>query len=162
MGIEAFGVSLRFAKLAVCDQIKNILASYPQIRFAENKRIPVDEIVGEYDDGTHFIDFQIREVADNDCTLAIRFSLCSYDSIDSIFIDIMNNILSSFEADVWLMNSALKQKTNYLPGDQKWLIAALPDEIIAMRNHWQQLFGKKQGRVRVKDSFSFVGLKLKT
>ena len=68
------------------------------------------------------------------------------------------HILSSFDAEVWLMTSALKEKANYAPGDAEWLKAALPSEIAAMRSSWQRMFGTKQGAVRVKDSFSFVGV----
>ncbi len=158
MGIEAFGVSMRFVQRGICRQLKHILATYPHAHIAEMETTPGYGILGEYDDGANFIDIQIREDASGDCALAIRFSLCSYDSIDPIFIDIIEKVLGSFEADVWLMTSALKTKTNYLPGDQDWLLAALPEEIVAMREHWQRVFGNKQGHVRVKDSFSFVGV----
>ena len=90
--------------------------------------------------------------------LAARFSLCSYDSIDDIFVEIVNHILSDRDAEVWLMTSALKEKNHYPPGELIWLASALPDEIKAMRQYWQSLFGKKQGPIRTKDSFSFVGL----
>jgi hypothetical protein len=154
MGVEAFGVSMRFMQADARGGIKKLLASYPQINIAETG---ADSTRGEYNDGAHVIEVQSRETEQRDFTLAIRFSLCSYDSIDSVFIDLIKNILSSFEAEVWLMTSAIKQKNNYLPGDSKWLLAALPDEISEMRHYWQNLFGTKQGVVRVKDSFSFVG-----
>jgi hypothetical protein len=93
--------------------------------------------------------------------VAARFSLCSYDSVDALFVEIVKHILSDHDAEVWLMTSALRQKDHYPPGELNWLASALPDEIKAMRQYWQNLFGKKQGTVRVDDSFSFVGLKTK-
>jgi hypothetical protein len=163
MGIEAFGVSMRFTELGVYVRLRELLENHPRINIGNDASASgCVTAVGEYEDDKHVIDLQIsREVASDRCTMAIRFSLCSYESIDAIFIDIVDDVLVSFEADVWLMTSALKQKTNYLPGDQSWLIAALPDEIASMRDYWQRSFGNKQGRVRVKDSFSFAGLKFK-
>ena len=163
MGIEAFGVTMRFTELGVSMRLRELLANNPRIHLGgEDSALGHMTSAGEYTDDRHFIDLQIsREVASDRCTMAIRFSLCSYESIDAIFIDVVDNVLESFEADVWLMTSALKKKINYLPGDQSWLIAALPDEIASMRDYWQRSFGNKQGRVRVKDSFSFAGLKFK-
>jgi len=68
-----------------------------------------------------------------------------------IFVDFVANILSAFEAEVWLMTSVLKQKASYLRGDSQWLLVALPDEIVEMRRYWQNLFGARQGAVRVKE-----------
>ncbi|SRR6266446_3376819 len=157
MGIEAFGVSMRFIQADAGPQLRRILADYSHIRIGDKETAAGYGVTGEYDDGAHFIDLQLSETEGGNRTLAVRFSLCSYESIDQIFIDLISNILSSLDADVWLMTSALKQKGHYLPGDSKWLIAALPDEIIEMRAYWQKLFGTKQGAVRVKDSFAFVG-----
>jgi len=159
MGIEAFGVSMQIVELGVFQEIKSILTGYPYIRMGSVEITPdYETILGEYSDSTHFIDLQLsREITSDICTVAVRFSLCSYESIDSIFIDLVNNILSSFEADVWLMTSAIRRKDNFLPGDSKSLIVALPNEIREMRKYWQNRFGTKQGTVRSDDSFSFVG-----
>jgi hypothetical protein len=161
MGVEAFGVSMRLVETGVSHRLKEVLTSHDHVRMYCGETVSgFETITGEYDDGTHFIDLQIRGViASSECSLAIRFSLCSYDSIDAIFIALVRDILSSWEAEVWLMTSALRQKNVYLPGDSAWLIAALPDEIVEMRIYWQKLFGSKQGAVRVKDSFLFAGVK---
>jgi hypothetical protein len=163
MGVEAFGVSLNFVQSGVYEQVYSFLQNRPQIHLRdEEKNSSQSGRTGEYRDDSHFIDLQLSRIpTTNKCTLAIRFSLCSYETIDPIFITLVSDIISSYEAETWLMTSELKQKTNYLPGDEKWLISALPEEISAMRRHWQKLFGSTQGSVRVKDSFSFVGLKLK-
>lgn len=163
MGIEAFGVSIKFVKSGVYRQVTNILQDYPDVHLGNNiSDSGYTTVTGEYADGLHFIDLQLSQAnTDNKCTLAVRFSLCSYESIDRIFTEIVSNALSSLEAEVWLMTSALKQKANYLPGDERWLASVLPDEIAAMREHWQRSFGKKQGCVRVEDSFSFIGLNVK-
>jgi hypothetical protein len=160
MGVEAFGVSMRLIKPGVFDHVIETLTSYDNVRMDRANTVAgFETATGEYNDGTHLIDLQIlRDLAENKCTLAVRFSLCSYETIDHIFVNLVGKILSLFEGDVWLMTSALKQKANYLPGDERWLIAALPDEISAMRQYWQNLFGDKQGAVRVKDSFTFVGV----
>ena len=154
---------MRLVKPGVFSGISESLAGLDNVHLNQKEVVAgFETIKGEFNDGTHVIDLQLqRNLTDNKCTLTARFALCSYETIDCKFIKFVSNILSSFEADVWLMTSALKQKANYLPGDEKWLVAALPDEIIAMREHWQHSFGDKQGCVRVKDSFSFVGLKLK-
>jgi hypothetical protein len=161
MGIEAFGVSIKFTEPGIHSRIEEALASRPQFRVLTRKSSTDYRIVeGEYADGMHYIDFQLySEVASKQCTLAVRFSPCSYDGIGPIFIEIVKDMLVSFEGGAWLMTSAHKQKAYYLPGDQDWLIAALPDEIAAMRKYWQRSFGNKQGCVRAKDSFSFAGLK---
>jgi hypothetical protein len=163
MGIEAFGVSMRFVEPVNGERMMQALARCEYIRLCRQETVLGFEItIGEYSDGDHYIDLQIlHETTSNECTLAVRFSLCSYESIDTIFIDLVESILSDFEADVWLMTSAIRQKANYLPGDSNWLIAALPDEIVEMRNYWQDLFGVKRGPVRVKDSFLFVGVATK-
>lgn len=160
MGVEAFGLSMRLIIPGDFDQVVEALASYDNIRMNQSKTVAgFETVTGEYDDGSHLIDLQIlRNVADNICILSVRFSLCSYETIDPVFVNLVGNILSLFECDVWLMTSALKQKANYLPGDERWLVAALPDEIAEMRKYWQNLFGDKQGVVRVNNSFSFVGL----
>lgn len=163
MGVEAFGVSINFIQPGVYGQIYSFFQNRSKIHLRdEEKDSSHSSQTGEYKDDSHFIDLQLSRILTNKkCTLAIRFSLCSYDTIDPIFITLASDIISSFEAETWLMTSELKQKTNYFPGDEKWLVSALPEEIFAMRQHWQKLFGSKQGSVRVKDSFSFVGLKLK-
>lgn len=150
---------MRFTSPGVCGQVHNLLVGHPNFRW-EQQRVEggYTTILGEYGDGLHFIELQLtRETATDRCSLAARFSLCSYNSIDSIFIELVSSVLASFEADVWLMTSAVKMKTNYLPGDTHWLVSSLPEEIAAMRAYWQNLFGAKQGAVRVNDSFSFVG-----
>jgi hypothetical protein len=164
MGVEVFGVSMRLIKPDVFDRVNVTLATFENVHMTQPETVAgFETIKGEYNDGVHLISLQLfREVYDAKCTLAARFSLCSYKTIDPIFVNLVNQMLSSFDAEVWLMTSALKQKANYLPGDTKWLLAALPDEIVAMREYWQQLFGKKQGCVRVEDSFSFVGLNVKS
>ncbi len=161
MGIDLFGVTMHFVETGVYEPVKEILKGYSEIQLRdEETTVSYKSITGQYSDGNHFIDFQLaNQIARNECTLAIRFSLCSYPSIDDVFIQIVGHILTSFEAEVWLMTSALKEKNNYPPGELSWLVSALPDEIKAMRRHWQSLFGTKQGTVRVEDSFSFVGLK---
>ncbi len=160
MGIEAFGVSMHIVELKAWQKLNDLLAEYPSMRIKSTEAVGAFETVfGEYGDGAHFMDVQIsREIAKDKCVLAIRFSLCSYESIDQIFIDLVKHVLASFEAQVWLMASAVQQKGDYLPGDSRWLIAALPDEIIEMRKYWRGLFGDKQGAVRPEDSFAFVGV----
>jgi hypothetical protein len=160
MGVEAFGISIKFLECRIYTQLQQALKIYPQVHCLHNETTAAYNIfTAEYEDGKHFIDFQIlHEIATHKCSLTMRFSLCSHDSIDSIFIEITNEILSLFEGHVSLMTSALKYKSDYFPGDQKWLLAALPDEIIEMRKYWQNLFGTKRGAVRVKESFLFVGL----
>jgi hypothetical protein len=160
MGIEAFGVSIQIVEPKAWEKLKDILDRYPNICMGNTEASDAFETVtGEYNDEPHFIEMQLsREVASDKCQLAVRFSLCSYGTIDNVFIELVSEILSSFEAEVWLMTSAVKQKTHYLPGDSGWLMNVLPDEIVEMRKYWQNLFGTKQGAVRVKDSFSFVGI----
>ncbi|HTI70832.1 MAG TPA: hypothetical protein VMF06_12760 [Candidatus Limnocylindria bacterium] len=117
-----------------------------------------ESITGEYNDGKHLIDIQVLQSISNQySTLAIRFSLCSYDSIDDIFIELVRDILSRWDAECWLMTSAIGQKNRYSPGDSQWLISALPDEIVEMRRYWQNMFGLKHGVVQTSDSFSLVG-----
>ena len=161
MGIEVFGVSLEILEPGVYPKLRMLLSDYSHTRIGDEELAANYAVTyGEYKDKRHFIDIYIsRDLANNRCKMAIRFSLCSFESIDNILLDIVKLVLSSFDAEVWLMTSALNQKNYYLPGDQNWLIAALPDEIAAMRNYWQGLFGNKQGFVQVKDSFAFVGLK---
>lgn len=149
---------MHFVQVGACNRIKKILASRPHVKFACNHSGSSSAMTGDYADEFHIIEFQLREIKPTSCTLSIRFSLCSYGTIDSIFISIVADILSELEADVWLMTSAIKQKSNYLPGDSRWLIAALPDEIAEMRKFWQNTFGTKQGAVRVSESFTFVGI----
>ena len=160
MGAEAFGISMQFVELDVWACVTDILATYRQIRMGDRSVSGgYATVLGEYIDDAHIIELQLsHHIPSDKCTLAVRFSLCSFDSIDTIFIALISNILSSLDADVWLMSSAIKHKSNYLPGDSRWLIAALPDEIAQMRNYWQGLFGSKQGAVRVKDSFAFIGM----
>jgi hypothetical protein len=157
MGVETFGISMRFCEREAFDRLWRFLTTTPHIKLSKVDDEGQKSAVGEYSDGRHFIDIQLRAINPTECRLAIRFSLCSYCTIDSLFISLAKDLLSLSEAEVWLMTSALKQKAHYLPGDSQWLIAALPDEIVAMREHWQKLFGFKQGAVRTKDSFSFVG-----
>lgn len=161
MGVEAFGISLKFVETGIYECVKRTLEDYPGMSLQTGEMTPdYKSITGEYGDGSHFIESQLtNQNRRNECTLAVRFSLCSYQSIDEIFIQIIKDFLSSNDAEAWLMTSALKQKDHYPPGESTWLISALPDEIRAMREHWQSLFGGKQGAVRVKDSFSFVGLR---
>lgn len=158
MGIEAFGISMHFAEPGDWRKLMEILARNPTVRMATTGALDAFEILGEYDDGTHFIDFQmVLENPGDTCVLAARFSLCSHESIDQIFIALIRDILSRFEAEVWLMTSAVKKKSHYPSSDSKLLIAELPNEIVAMRKYWQNLFGSKQGAVRSDNSFSFVG-----
>lgn len=162
MGVDIFGISMRFVESGVQAQVREILQGYAQIQLrGEGEAAGFECMTAEYNDGSHFIEFQLsREIANDECTLAIRFSLCSYPSIDAIFVEIVKHVLSAHEATVWLMTSALRQKRHFPPGELEWLAAALPDEISAMRAYWQGLFGIRQGVVRVDDSFSFVGLDL--
>jgi hypothetical protein len=160
MGIEAFGVSMHFVEPGVYGHVRKTLESDKNVHLSKEQKLGEFYVgTGEYFDESHVIEFQLSQEAGSDkCSLALRFSLCSYNSIDTIFTKIVEDVLSSAEADVWLMASSLKQKDNYPPGEAMWLIKLLPEEIAAMRNNWQNLFGTKQGVVRVKDSFSFVGL----
>ena len=159
MGVEAFGLTLQLIAPEPCGELKTLLEQYPHFcRWTEETTAHGSIAAGEYNDGSHIIECQlIQEPAT--CSLAIRFSLCSFDSIDQAFIDLVKHVLSYYDAEVWLMTSAIQQKEHYPLGESIWLSATLPDEIIAMRKHWQKLFGAKQGVVRVKDSFSFVGVK---
>jgi hypothetical protein len=160
MGVEAFGISMQLVNRGEFRGILGFLSQYGNIRFQRTEADSYFEtVVGEYSDGIHFIDLQIRHAVTSDqCDLAVRFSLCSYDTIDAIFIKLIGDVLAAWEAEAWLMTSAIKQKTNYLPGDARWLLAALPDEIVEMRRYWQNLFGTRQGAVRARDSFSFAGV----
>jgi len=160
MGMEAFGVSMQIVQPIAWQKLRGILARYPNTCLEDPEISSAFEtVVGEYDDGRHIIDIQLsREITSDKCTLAMRFSLCSYETIDNIFVELVNSVLFSFEAEVWLMTSAVREKASYLPGDSTWLIGALPGEIVEMRNYWQNFFGTKQGAVRVKDSFSFIRL----
>src|SRR6266498_5679193 len=160
MGVDIFGISMRFVESGVQAQVREILRDFRHIQLRDEVEAAGFEcMAADYNDASHFIELRLsREVANDECTLAVRFSLCSYPSIDPIFVEIVRHILSIHEADVWLMTSALKEKNHYPPGELNWLVSALPDEIKAMREYWQSLFGKKQGSVRVADSFSFVGL----
>ena len=151
---------MNFVDVGVYERVRRTLVAYPDVHMKDAERISEHfTVTGEYTDGSHIIELQLsRDSANDKCTLAARFSLCSFDSIDPIFVDLVCNVLSSFDADVWLMTSALKQKDNYPPGESNWLRMTLPEEIKAMREYWQGLFGHKQGAVRVNDSFSFVGV----
>src|SRR5437660_2124926 len=155
MGVEAFGLSIRFVEPCIGSRLMSQLSAFPAIRMLEKGTIfGYETTTGEYNDALHFIDIQIsHELLSQESCASVRFSLCSYDTIDPIFLELVGQILVPLEAEVWLMTSALNQKNSYLPGDSNWLFAALPDEIVAMREHWQSLFGRKQGAVRVKESF---------
>ncbi len=159
MGVEAFGLSMHFCEFGGAEHIRALLEEHPEVLFSkEQKHSQFAIATGEYNDLVHIIEFQLlREIIMARCTLATRFSLCNYGTIDALFVKIVTEILSSFDADVWLMTSAIRQKSNYLAGDARWLLAAVPDEIAEMRAYWQNLFGTKQGPVRVKDSFLFSG-----
>ncbi len=128
MGIEAFGVSMNFVHPKVYENVKLFLRDYPQVHLEDEKGDGAyHTVTGEYSDGLHFIGLQLsRANVDDKCILAARFSLCSYGSVDAIFINFVSSVLSSFEAEVWLMTSVLKQKSNYLPGDTRWLVEADP------------------------------------
>jgi hypothetical protein len=160
MGIEAFGVSIDFVESGIYEQVLTVLSAYRHVQMhREEHTTPFVTIPGEYNDESHIIELQLRrDTSQSTCTLAVRFSLCSYDTIDRIFIELVSKVLSSWDANVWLMTSALREKDHYPPGEANWLLTALPGEITAMRKYWQSRFGHKQGAVRVKDSFSFVGL----
>jgi hypothetical protein len=160
MGVEAFGVSIEFTERRIIDQVLETLIASPEIRVIDQNSIAgFNTVTAEFHDGIHFIEFQVsEEIETSKCTAAIRFALCSFPSVDAIFLNIVKNLLQSFKGDVWLMTSAVKQKGRYSAGDDRWLIAALPREIEEMRKYWQKLFGPKQGAVRVRDSFTFVGI----
>lgn len=158
MGLEVFGLTMHFVGTQSFDEMQMYLEKWLRIQLQSPKNISGRTGTGDYDDGKHVIEFQLSQNEDH-CTLAVRFSLCSYDSIDEPFVEVVKHILTDHEAEVWLMTSALREKNSYPPGELNWLVSALPDEIRAMRQSWQSLFGKKQGKVRVKDSFSFVGFK---
>jgi hypothetical protein len=159
MGIEAFGVSMHFVKPGVDELVREFLKSVPQIHMQNEERAAsYGTTIGEYRDDLHIIEFQLlRDLASGACKLAARFSLCSYGTIDPIFVELVGKVLSRFPAEVWLMTSAIKRKPSYAPDESGLLVAALPTEIGAMRTHWQNLFGGRQGVVRPDDSFSFVG-----
>ena len=159
MGVEAFGVSMHFVKPRVQGSIRELLESCAKIRMRDEERSADCAVaVGEYFDDLHLIEFQLLcDLATGTCKLSARISLCSYGTIDSIFVGLVSKILLASPAEVWLMTSALQQKPNYAPSEAGMLLTALPKEIEAMRAHWQALFGKKQGVVRPDDSFSFVG-----
>jgi hypothetical protein len=159
MGVEAFGVSLHFVKPGVEELILNCLKTIPQLAMQDEQRTAsYGTTTGEYCDGSHIIEVQLfRDLGAGDCKLAARFSLCSYETIDRIFVGLVQRVLSLFPAEVWLMTSATKNRARYAPEELGVVVAALPEEISAMRAHWQNLFGGKQGVVRPDDSFSFVG-----
>jgi hypothetical protein len=153
MGIEAFGLTMRFVERDACIHIREALSESSKIRFVGTDLDKTTELA-EYTDGNHIIEFQISSGVE--CVLAIRFSLCSFPTIDAVFLQLVQKLLSIADAEVWLMTSALNQKDHYSPGDSSWLLAILPEEIEAMRKYWQGVFGTKQGVVRVKDTFNFA------
>lgn len=149
---------MQFAQVGVFPRLLEFLENEWNLQFHADD-LGGGALVAEYNDNSHVIEFQLsRYIEDNGCTLAVRFSLCSFATIDSLFIDFVQSVLSRFDAEVWLMTSALKQKDHYPPGEVNWLVKLLPEEIEAMRKYWQRTFGTKQGVVRVKDSFAFVGI----
>src|SRR2546425_659101 len=105
MGIEAFGISMRFSESGACERLKEHLSDYPQISLGAMESVSgYDTIIGEFADGVHSIDLQLsREIATEQTTLALRFSLCSYDTIDAIFINLVSGIMRILECEVWLM-----------------------------------------------------------
>jgi hypothetical protein len=159
MGIEAFGVSMRLVGPPTHRLVRNYLETDPQIHFdQEDRTASYGAMVGKFFDGHHIIELQIlREIATGNCTLSARFSLCSYDSIDPVFVGLVGRVLSEFPAEVSLMTSILKERPSYGAEESQALLAALPMEIASMRAYWQNLFGNKQGIVSPDDSFSFVG-----
>src|SRR5437867_3279816 len=115
MGIEAFGVSMRFVQPGVYPRVRQLVSDLPEIRTdKEQTSSAYETITAEFHDGKHTIDLQISvEIPQDFCELAVRFSLCSYDTIDAVFIGLVRRILSLFESEVWLMNSALHLKDYY-------------------------------------------------
>lgn len=160
MGIEAFGVSMRLTQPSMSQLVRSFLETDPRIHFKQEARTAsYIATTGRFTDGDHIIELQIlREVATGNCTVSARFSLCSYDSIDSVFAGLVARVLSEFPAEVSLMTSILKERTSYDTEESQALLVALPEEIASMRAYWQNLFGNKQGMVSPDESFSFVGV----
>src|SRR5438552_2584326 len=109
MGIETFGISIRFIEPGISPELIKVLSDFPEVHCDKWQTVGAyDVLIGEYNDGCHCVDFQLSvERRDEACILALRFSLCSYNGIDAVFLDLTRCFLTSFDAEVWLMTSAL-------------------------------------------------------
>ncbi len=114
MGCEDFQVMLKSREptfIEVCDFLK----SHTNIKLVKGSYF-------EYRDDNHLIEFEVR-----DTEVSLRFALCNPDTVDDVFVKLINYLSNRFSLDVVVMDD---------PG-----AAGLKDSILYKRGLWKKDFG---------------------
>jgi len=95
VGCEDFQVMLKSREsnfIAVCDFLK----SHSKIRL-------VADTYFEYQDDSHLIEFEVRDT-DGKADVSLRFALCNPDTIDDVFLRLIDSLSNRFSLDVFVMD----------------------------------------------------------
>ena len=156
MGVETFGVSLKFESEKFGD-IHDCLISHSGLSKIKSDTSSPDGWQYIYEDSKHIVECQLTRDG-GVCDCSIRFSLCSFESIDEVFIEVVTSVVELHPSVIWLMSSVNHTHDRFDGEDSDLLLKMLPGEIGDMRKHWQKMFGTKQGKVLVAGSYQFIGI----
>jgi len=121
MGCEDFQVMLKSIEpnfIQVCDFLK----SHINIKLVEGAYF-------EYRDESHLVEFEVRDLVG--CVeISLRFALCNPDTVDDVFLQLINGLSNQFTFEVIVMDVIDDQSS-----------VDINDSILYKRGLWKKDFG---------------------
>ena len=123
MGCEDFQVMLKSREsdtIAVCD----FLQSHANVKLVEDAYFV-------YQDDSHLIEFEVRD-SDGKFKVSLRFALCNPDTVDDVFLQLINSFSSQFSLDLIVKDIIDNENSVGIKGS-----------ILYKRALWKKDFGEK-------------------
>lgn len=141
MGLESFRVELRGGR-ANCSDAKETIQEQPHVRLDEQSPETKGSTYYVIDDGRHIIEVEIKDAP---VRISCRFTLCHPSSVDSIFLELIREIMSRLGMEVWICDDVRPEDTHpfSLATYAEFSSAALR-AIAARRVEWMAAFGIEQ------------------
>jgi hypothetical protein len=153
MGFEAFRIELRGGQ-ANFSEAKETIQKHPHLKLDEQSPLMKGSTFYVMDDGRHVIEVELKETP---VRISCRFTLCHPPSVDSVFLDLIRELMLRFKMEAWICDDVQPEDAHpfSLANYAEFSSAALRS-IAARRTEWIAAFGDEQMPATMNDVYERV------
>lgn len=141
MGLESFRVELRGGRANYPDA-KETIQKQPHVRLDEQSAEMKGSTYYVDNDGRHIIEVEVKDAP---VRISCRFTLCHPSSVDSIFLELIRELMSRLGMEVWICDDVRPEDTHpFSRANYAEFSSVALRSIAARRAEWMAAFRIEQ------------------
>ena len=141
MGFESFRVELRGGQ-DTYSKVNETILQHLHVKFDEQSPPLTGAAFYVVDDGRHVIEVEIKDAP---VRISCRFTLCHPTSVDSVFLELVRELMLRLEMEVWICDDVQPEDAHsFALADYAEFSSAALRSIGARRAEWITAFGAEQ------------------